>query len=294
MFFAAYGLAQLPVGAALDRHGPRRVQAALMLAIAAAALAFAAAQGLGMLVAGRVLLGVGVSAALMAQLKATREWFPAASVATVAGWCVGLSALGGVVATVPAEALTGLVGWRGVFVVIAAIALAAGLWIWRSVPERLVIASIALEAPIIPVHYRDIEVGGQVYHQWRVPSEFAAGWQDTSARLGLPGNTVLNGHHNAYGRVIENLAELRTGDVIQVYSGEWEYRYAVAAKLLLPERGQRLEVRMENARWLAASEDERLTLVTCWPAESNTHRLIVIAYPLGRPVHHPPPLGETP
>jgi LPXTG-site transpeptidase (sortase) family protein len=163
-----------------------------------------------------------------------------------------------------------------------------------SVPERLVIASIALEAPVMPVHYRDIEVGGQVYHQWRVPSEFAAGWQDTSARLGLPGNTVLNGHHNAYGRVFENLAELRTGDVIQVYSGEWEYRYVVAAKLLLPERGQRLEVRMENARWLAASEDERLTLVTCWPAESNTHRLIVIAYPLGRPVHHPPPLNETP
>lgn len=136
-FFAAYGMAQLPVGAALDRHGPRRVQAALMLAIAAGALAFAAAGGFGMLVVGRVLLGVGVSAALMAQLKATREWFPASRVAAVAGWCVGLSALGGVVATVPAEGLTALVGWRGVFVVNALVALAAGLWIWRSVPETL-------------------------------------------------------------------------------------------------------------------------------------------------------------
>src|SRR5690606_20401264 len=38
-------------------------------------------------------------------------------------------------ATVPAEALTVLVGWRGVFVVIALIALAAGAWIWRAVPE---------------------------------------------------------------------------------------------------------------------------------------------------------------
>lgn len=137
VFFAAYGVAQLPVGSALDRHGPRRVQAALMLSIAAGALAFAAAHGLGMLVAGRVLLGVGVSAALMAQLKATREWFPAPKVATVAGWCVALSALGGVVATVPAEALTELVGWRGVFVVNALIALAAGVWIWRAVPETL-------------------------------------------------------------------------------------------------------------------------------------------------------------
>ncbi|WP_439580321.1 MFS transporter [Elioraea sp.] len=137
VFFAAYGIAQLPVGAALDRYGPRRVQAALMLAIAAGALVFAASGGLGLLVVGRVLLGVGVSAALMAQLKATREWFPASKVAAVAGWCVGLSALGGVVATVPAEALRALVGWRGVFVVNALIALAAGWWIWRSVPETL-------------------------------------------------------------------------------------------------------------------------------------------------------------
>ncbi|MEZ0395392.1 MAG: sortase [Anaerolineales bacterium] len=155
------------------------------------------------------------------------------------------------------------------------------------VPERIVIAAISLDAPVVPVHYRDIEVGGQVYHQWRVPAEFAAGWQDTSARLGLPGNTVLNGHHNAYGKVFENLADLRVGDVIQVYGGEWEYRFVVAAKLLLPERGQPLEVRMENARWLAASEDDRLTLVTCWPAESNSHRLIVIAYPIGRPIYLP-------
>jgi sortase A len=156
-----------------------------------------------------------------------------------------------------------------------------------SVPERIVIPSIFLEAPIIPVHYRDIEADGQVYHQWRVPAEFAAGWQDTSALLGLPGNTVLNGHHNAYGRVFENLVELRVGDQIQVFSGEWEYRYEVAVKMLLPERYQTLEVRMENARWLEQSTDERLTLVTCWPAESNTHRVIIVALPVGAPIHHP-------
>lgn len=161
-------------------------------------------------------------------------------------------------------------------------------------PTRIVIAAISLEAPILPVHYREIEAGGKIYHQWRVPAEFAAGWQDTSARLGLPGNTVLNGHHNAYGRVFENLARLRVGDVIQVYGGEWEYRYTVAAKLLLPERGQPLSVRMENARWLAASDDDRLTLVTCWPAESNTHRLLIIAYPTGRPIHHPAPANNLP
>ena len=148
------------------------------------------------------------------------------------------------------------------------------------IPDRVVIPSIFLEAPIIPVHYKDVEVGGTIYHQWRVPAEFAAGWQDESALLGVPGNTVLNGHHNAYGEVFKDLVELKIGDEIVVYSGDVEFRYRVAAKMLLPERGQKLEVRQENARWLAASEDERLTLVTCWPAESNTHRVIIVAFPI--------------
>ena len=37
---------------------------------------------------------------------------------------------------------------------------------------------------------------------------------------------------------------------------------------------------MENAAWIMPSEDERLTLVTCWPYTSNTHRLIIVARPV--------------
>ncbi|MBN2388220.1 MAG: sortase [Anaerolineales bacterium] len=155
------------------------------------------------------------------------------------------------------------------------------------VPERLVIPTIFLNAPIVPVHFREIEAGGQTYYQWRVPAEFAAGWQDTSALAGVPGNMVLNGHHNAYGEVFRDLVELKVGDVIQVFSGEWEYRYVVSAKMLLPERNQPLDVRMDNARWLEPSTDERLTLITCWPASSNSHRVIIVALPEGEPIHHP-------
>ena len=135
VLFAAYALAQLPVGAALDRYGPRRVQAVLMLVIAAGALVFAAAQGLMMLLAGRVLLGIGIAAALMSQLKATRQWFPPARIATVTGWAIALSSLGGILATVPAEWAAGSFGWRGVFVIVAGLALAAAVWIWLQVPD---------------------------------------------------------------------------------------------------------------------------------------------------------------
>ena len=47
--------------------------------------------------------------------------------------------------------------------------------------------------------------------------------------------------------------------------------------LILPERDADLAARLENARWIEPSQDIRLTLVTCWPEYSNTHRLIIVA-----------------
>ena len=161
------------------------------------------------------------------------------------------------------------------------------------IPDRLVILTVYLDAPIIPVSYKDIKVGDQVYYQWVAPDQFAVGWQDSSALLGLPGNTVLNGHHNAYGKVFKDLVKLNIGDVIIIYSGSQEFRYQVVAKMLLPERYRPLSTRMENARWIAPSTDERITLVTCWPADSNTHRVVIVAFPIGNPTISSAP-NQTP
>jgi LPXTG-site transpeptidase (sortase) family protein len=147
------------------------------------------------------------------------------------------------------------------------------------IPDRLVIASIGLDAPIIPTKIKEIDYQGQPYYQWLAPNEPAVGWHEASALLGSPGNTVLNGHHNIYGEVFKNLVNLHEGDLIEVYSGNNVYRYRVALAMLLPERFKSLTVRLENARWILSTEDERLTLITCWPYESNTHRVIIVALP---------------
>jgi LPXTG-site transpeptidase (sortase) family protein len=151
------------------------------------------------------------------------------------------------------------------------------------IPVRLVIPTINVDAPIVPVSYRTITVSDQVYYQWLAPEKYAVGWQDSSALLGLPGNTVLNGHHNAYGKVFKDLVTLEIGDAISVFSGSREFRYQVVAKMLLPERFAPLATRLENARWIEPSNDERITLITCWPADSNTHRVVIVAFPVGKP-----------
>jgi len=149
------------------------------------------------------------------------------------------------------------------------------------IPERLIIPGIELDTTIIAAGMRELEYEGALYQQWTAPNEFAVGWHSTSATLGLIGNTVLNGHHNVYGEVFRDLEHLDVGDLIEVYSGGRVFLYEVVVRVILKERWQPLEVRMENARWLQSSADERLTLVTCWPYESNTHRLVLAAFPLG-------------
>lgn len=144
-------------------------------------------------------------------------------------------------------------------------------------PARLVIPSIQLDAPIKTAQTQVVEVQGREYLQWLAPEEFAAGWHDSSALLGSPGNTVLNGHHNISGMVFGRLVDVQEGDLIRVYSADRAYEYLITNKMILPEKYEQLDVRMENARWILPSQDERLTLITCWPAESNTHRLIVVA-----------------
>ncbi|HMQ55905.1 MAG TPA: sortase, partial [Anaerolineae bacterium] len=59
-----------------------------------------------------------------------------------------------------------------------------------------------------------------------------------------------------------------------------KYEYVVDFKTIVKEKGESVDVRRKNAQWIAPTNDERLTLVTCWPYTNNTHRVIVVAKPL--------------
>ncbi|WP_376792921.1 sortase [Thermoflexus sp.] len=146
-------------------------------------------------------------------------------------------------------------------------------------PLRLSIPAIHLEAPVVPVGLTSMQEEGREFITWEPPNRFAAGWLTTSAHPGRPGNIVLIGHHNIYGKVFADLHRLRLGDQIQLETWRRVYIYKVEALHILPEKGQPLEIRQRNLRWILPTSDERLTLVTCWPPNNNTHRLIVVARP---------------
>jgi LPXTG-site transpeptidase (sortase) family protein len=149
-----------------------------------------------------------------------------------------------------------------------------------AIPDRIEIPSIKLVAPVVVSDFNITKVEGETFGQWIAPSKFAAGWHPDSALLGEIGNTVINGHHNEFGEVFGSLVDVKIGDLIIVSSGGFKMEFVVSNRMILAERFQSTEVRLDNARWLAKTDDIRLTLVTCYPKESNTHRLIIVARPL--------------
>jgi LPXTG-site transpeptidase (sortase) family protein len=149
-------------------------------------------------------------------------------------------------------------------------------------PQRLEIPSLNVDVAIRRVGLVPVSSGGRMFFQWAVPSGYEVGWHESSAPLGTPGNTVLNGHNNIYGEVFRDLIDLSVGEEIIVHDSEGARVYQVEQQELLAENGQPLSVRLENARWIEPTSDERVTLVSCWPYATNSHRLIVVA----RPVSH--------
>jgi sortase A len=145
-------------------------------------------------------------------------------------------------------------------------------------PDRIVAPAIGLDASVVPVGWKTVEENGQEVTEWEV-ADYAAGWHKTSAYPGNVGNTVISGHHNIRGEVFRYVVNLEPGHIVDLYVGQTIYRYVVTEKYILSEKGMPPDVRQENARWIAPTDDERLTLVTCWPYTNNTHRVVVVAKP---------------
>jgi len=153
-YFVAFGCMQLPLGIWLDKYGARRTESALLLVAAAGAVVFATSTSLAGLWIGRALIGVGVSACLMAALKAYRQWFTLEQQPQLASWMLVAGTAGALTATLPVTLALPLIGWRGVFWIIAALLLI--FFLLRDVEARFALAAPGISASVQEGGYRRI------------------------------------------------------------------------------------------------------------------------------------------
>lgn len=136
LYFFAFAACQLPLGLLLDRFGPRRVLAYLLLVAATGALVSANAHGFSSLLVGRLLLGIGTSACLMAGLKAIVAWFPHDHLPLMNGAIYAIGGLGAVATGTPIAWALGMTTWRVLFAVVAGLILLIVLALFTLVPEK--------------------------------------------------------------------------------------------------------------------------------------------------------------
>ena len=115
--------------------------------------------------------------------------------------------------------------------------------------------------------------------EWQSPDALV-GWASNSA---LPdeqtGNVILYGHNNIHSSVFRDLAELKSGDRIQLQTGEATWIYQVDSVKILSAQNEQEESEA-YAAYFKQTYAPRLTLISCWPPTNNTHRVIVVSYPV--------------
>lgn len=164
IYFFSFALFQLPLGVLLDRYGPRRVNATLLMAAAAGGLWFSLAGSSTELVLARALIGFGVSGCLMASFSAFALWYPPERLATMNGIAFASGMLGAIAVTVPLEVVLRTLSWREVFYGIVALTVTVSLLLYFVVPEK---AATRRPAPL-PAQLREYAALARDPAFWRM------------------------------------------------------------------------------------------------------------------------------
>jgi LPXTG-site transpeptidase (sortase) family protein len=147
---------------------------------------------------------------------------------------------------------------------------------------RLVIPAIGVDRQVVAVGWTTEDIDGQAVAVWDVDRS-RVGHHQGSRNPGGGGTIVLSGHSGGKAYPFNELFYLKPGDQIDVWSVGQLHQYTVAEQHLVDEVGQPLDTRLENARFIAPTDEEVVTLVACWPLTGPTkftQRVIIRATPI--------------
>jgi sugar phosphate permease len=231
-YFFAFGLAQIPVGIALDRYGPRRVEATLLLITALGGVLFATGESLPTLAGARGLIGLGVAACLMAGLKGFTLWFPREKLASMTGYIMASGALGAVTASAPLEAALPFIGWRGAFWVVAGLAASVAALIFFAMPDKEGSASGGdLQHALRGV--KEVLSAGRFWSYSGQAAFFTGGFMALQGLWAMPWLMQVNGYSRAF--AADHLFWLNIGMLAgQLSIGTWATK--LAARGITPLR----------------------------------------------------------
>ncbi len=134
-YFLGFACMQIPIGFLLDKFGPKKIVSSFLLIALIGTVSFALSQSFSGLLASRILIGVGVSACLMAPLTGYRIWFAENQQQRANSWMLMIASLGFLSSTLPVQLLLPTLGWRWMFGGIAALILISIVLMLAFIPK---------------------------------------------------------------------------------------------------------------------------------------------------------------
>ena len=134
-YFLGFSLMQIPAGLLLDKYGPKKVVAYLLLIALISTISFAFAKSFTGLLISRFFIGVGVAACLMGPLTGYRVWFEEKYQQRANSWMLMVASFGFVISTLPVQILLPMIGWRSIFLLISILILVSVILIFLFIPS---------------------------------------------------------------------------------------------------------------------------------------------------------------
>jgi len=128
-------------------------------------------------------------------------------------------------------------------------------------PVTVVISRLGVHAP---VYDRGVNADGTLI----IAPGYALTHLQYSARLGQRGNYVVYGHDDIEGSILRYEDMLRVGDRIDLYQGAMHYVYQIVAQSYVDPG---------NTSVMDQTSSPMLTLISCWPYNVDTQRVVVVA-----------------
>lgn len=135
-YFYPYAAMQLPAGLLSDSWGPRRTITLFFIIAFAGSLILGFAPGVTLAVAGRVLVGLGVSMLFVPTMKILAEWFEVSQFPTMTGILMAMGGIGSLIAASPLAAMSSWLGWRASFIIVGFLTLLLAVLVWLIVRDR--------------------------------------------------------------------------------------------------------------------------------------------------------------
>lgn len=135
-YFYTYTIMQLPSGILTDSWGPKKTAGIFTFILALGAILCGVATSFELIIAGRLLIGLGAAMVYIPIMKILAVWFKKYEFASMSGILLAVGSIGSLSAATPLALMSDAIGWQQVFVSLGVVSVITAVVIFMTCKDK--------------------------------------------------------------------------------------------------------------------------------------------------------------